>query len=397
MNREERLPPPASRTAQTSPGTWNGLPDRFQIDTGYFRMSASTVLRYDGPRAPGRSTSRRTWVSTRPSTSSGWTGGGGSAAATSSSSGSRGRTGTPATTPSSASSCGGARRTAPGSKPRPPATPTSSAGATASRSSGTTASRSVPRIGVGYLWLEARVQASGTVSGPGGVAQTRTLDEGASTGSITGAIGGYAEVWPAKRLVLRGDFLYVKVTPENAEASVTDWRVAADWYFMRNVGVGRAVQVQQLLLRPRDPRQRAGRRARLRGPPGLRDVPVLSRDRVRAPFPLEIERPMKKTLAALAVLVVLPLVARGPEGRDPGRGGGGDLQHRSHRQDVPPRHPEGAGRVAGHGGGGARGQAFNELKVGDKVTFRYYDSLVYQIRKPGEATAAGESGPYRGA
>ena len=29
---------------------------------------------------------------------------------------------------------------------------------------------------------------------------------------------------------------------------------------------------------------------------------------------------------------------------------------------------------------------FDELKVGDKVTFRYYDSLVYQIRKPGQAT-----------
>jgi len=26
---------------------------------------------------------------------------------------------------------------------------------------------------------------------------------------------------------------------------------------------------------------------------------------------------------------------------------------------------------------------FNELKVGDKVTFRYYESVVYQIRKPG--------------
>jgi hypothetical protein len=45
-------------------------------------------------------------------------------------------------------------------------------------------------------------------------------------------------MWPAKRFVLRGDFLYIKVTPEDSEASVTDWRVAADWYFARNVGVG---------------------------------------------------------------------------------------------------------------------------------------------------------------
>ena len=34
------LAPPAF--AQSSPGTWNGLSDRFQIDTGYFRLNAST-------------------------------------------------------------------------------------------------------------------------------------------------------------------------------------------------------------------------------------------------------------------------------------------------------------------------------------------------------------------
>jgi hypothetical protein len=36
-------------------------------------------------------------------------------------------------------------------------------------------------------------------------------------------------------------------------------------------------------------------------------------------------------------------------------------------------------------------QRFNELKVGDKVTFTYYESVVYQIQKPGAAPApAGE-------
>ena len=34
--------------AQSSSGTWNGLHDRFQIDTGYFRLSADTQLRYNG-------------------------------------------------------------------------------------------------------------------------------------------------------------------------------------------------------------------------------------------------------------------------------------------------------------------------------------------------------------
>lgn len=31
-------------------------------------------------------------------------------------------------------------------------------------------------------------------------------------------------------------------------------------------------------------------------------------------------------------------------------------------------------------------ERFSALKVGDKVTFRYYESMVFQIRKPGDAT-----------
>jgi hypothetical protein len=95
-----------------------------------------------------------------------------------------------------------------------------------------------PTIGVGYLWLNARIQATGTVSGPGGVSENRTLDEATDTGSITGAIGGYAKAWPAKRLVLEADALYIKVKPEDSEASVTDWRLALDYYFTTNLGAG---------------------------------------------------------------------------------------------------------------------------------------------------------------
>ena len=36
-------------------------------------------------------------------------------------------------------------------------------------------------------------------------------------------------------------------------------------------------------------------------------------------------------------------------------------------------------------------QRFNELKVGDKVTFRYYESVVYAVQKPG-STAPGDGG-----
>ncbi len=94
-----------------------------------------------------------------------------------------------------------------------------------------------PAVGVGYLWLTARIRATGSVGGPGG-SVSRTLDESATTGSVTGAIGGYASGWLTKRLVAHGDFLYIKVNPGDSEASVTDWRLGADYYFLRNAGLG---------------------------------------------------------------------------------------------------------------------------------------------------------------
>jgi Cu/Ag efflux protein CusF len=36
---------------------------------------------------------------------------------------------------------------------------------------------------------------------------------------------------------------------------------------------------------------------------------------------------------------------------------------------------------------------FDELKVGDKVTFRYYESIVSSIRKPGDPAPASSGGP----
>lgn len=90
-----------------------------------------------------------------------------------------------------------------------------------------------PSIGIGHLWLEAGISATGTVG-----SQTRTLDKRKSTGTITGAVGGYTTVKPVKNLALHADYLYIKVSPENQEASVTDWRLASDYYFSRHVGVG---------------------------------------------------------------------------------------------------------------------------------------------------------------
>jgi hypothetical protein len=224
--------------AESSPATWNGLPDRFQIDTGYFRLSADTVLRYNGPGGAsgeidfeqdlgldeqvntfwvdatwrvGRrhqlklaftrlTRDRGDWTLQRDFTWGGQTY----------------NAGLSATTTSGEDILGGYYRFAIFRNDRFEIGPT---------------------IGIGYLWIDARIEATGTVSGPGG-SETRTLDEGTSTGSITGAVGGYAAAWLAKRLVVQADYLYIKVKPENSEASVNDWRVAVDYYFSKNVGLG---------------------------------------------------------------------------------------------------------------------------------------------------------------
>ncbi len=229
----------ASTTYAQAPATWNGLPDRFQIDTGYFRMDASTKLRFNGPQGGSGEIDFEDDLGLNPTVDTFWLDGrwrlgrrhqvqlgftrshrnvsektlerdfvwGGETYAA----------GMSASSYANANILGGYYRFAVFRNDR---------------------FEIGPALGVGYLSLEAGIEARGSVSGPGGTTETRTLDRSTSTGSITGAIGGYAEAWPAKRLVLRGDFLYVKVSPENSEASVTDWRLAADWYFSRNVGVG---------------------------------------------------------------------------------------------------------------------------------------------------------------
>jgi len=95
-----------------------------------------------------------------------------------------------------------------------------------------------PALGIGYIWLDARIQATGTVTGPGGGTEVRDLDETASQASPTGAIGGYFSAWATERLRLDGDLLYIKVSFDEDEASVTDWRLGAQYYFFRNAGLG---------------------------------------------------------------------------------------------------------------------------------------------------------------
>lgn len=90
-----------------------------------------------------------------------------------------------------------------------------------------------PTLGVGYLWLSAGLHA--TVS-EGGVSVP--LGKTAETGSITGDVGGYFEGWLTRRLVARGDLLYIIVKPDGSEASVTDGRLGLYYYFSRHIGIG---------------------------------------------------------------------------------------------------------------------------------------------------------------
>jgi predicted porin len=223
--------------AQSSSGAWNGLSDRFQIDTGYFRITADSTLRYNGPTGSGDVNLEKDlgldnkvntfWVDAtwrvgrrhqlklcytrlnrdRADYTLGrdFTWGGETYNA-----------GLSATTTSGTDILGGYYRFALVRNERFEIGPT---------------------IGVGYLWLKAGIRATGSVSGPDGTV-SRSLDESASTGSITGAVGGYANAWLAKRLIVRADYLYIKVKPGDSEASVSDWRLGADYYFSRNVGLG---------------------------------------------------------------------------------------------------------------------------------------------------------------
>jgi hypothetical protein len=227
---EAEAPEPAPEIA----AAWNGLPDRFQVDAGYFRIDANTALTYDSPQSgegvvdleddTGLPEKVSTfWVEGR------WRVGRRHQLLLGVTNIARERTavslerdfvwggedytaGMEADVTGDSTVLGGYYRFALLRKDRYEIGPT---------------------LGFGYLWVDTRIRATGTVDGV-----SRSLDEGAETGAPTGAIGAYGEVWPAKRLVLRGDFLYIKVGTDNKDDSVKDWRLVGNYYFTKHVGVG---------------------------------------------------------------------------------------------------------------------------------------------------------------
>ena len=63
----------ASPALAQSSETWNGLPDRFQIDTGYYRMDAATILRLNGSGIGGSDIDFERDLGVGPEVAQSWT------------------------------------------------------------------------------------------------------------------------------------------------------------------------------------------------------------------------------------------------------------------------------------------------------------------------------------
>jgi predicted porin len=219
--------------AESSSGPWNGLPDRFRIDVGYFGLNATTVLDFKGGNVDFEKD-----LDVGKDVSTFWVGG-------------NWRVGRRHQLELTYTRLNRDRAGYTLTRDITWGGETFNAGLSASPSTGTDILGGYyrfavyrnhrfeigPTLGIGYLKLNARIQATGTVTGPGG-SQSRTLDKSASSDGPTAAVGGYAAGWLTKRLVTRADFLYIKVSPGDKTQSITDWRLGADYYFFRNAGLG---------------------------------------------------------------------------------------------------------------------------------------------------------------
>ena len=219
--------------------TWNGLPDRFQIDTGYFRIDADATLRFNGPGGGGNDIDFESDLGVPAQVDTFWVD-------------ATWRVGRRHQLKLSYTRLDRERSDQTLQRSFEWGGQTFDAGLHATSNTGSeilggyyrfAAFRNDrfeigPTIGIGHLWVRAGIRATGTITGPGGNQESRTVEQEASTGSITGAVGGYAHAWPTKRLVVSADFLYIKVNPEDGEASVTDWRLGANYYFLRHAGLG---------------------------------------------------------------------------------------------------------------------------------------------------------------
>ena len=90
-----------------------------------------------------------------------------------------------------------------------------------------------PAIGIGFLKIDAGIEATGTVGGA-----SRTISRSAPSHTPTRNLGAYFHAWLAPRVLLRGDFRYIIVKPEDSEASIVDARAGLIWHPWPKVGFG---------------------------------------------------------------------------------------------------------------------------------------------------------------
>jgi hypothetical protein len=233
--------PTDAKTTQASGATtsWNGLPDRFQIDAGYFRLNSTSTLRLQGTVGTATDVGFETDLGVPKTAGTYWLD-------TTLRLGRRHqfkvgyinftREGTPRSL---------TRDFTWGDK-------VYTAGLTANGSIETGLLTTYyrlaivkrdrfefgPAAGLGYLKLTAAVAAKGTLTKPDGQVSSVNFDESGSLGVPTGDLGAFLNVWLARRIVLRGDFLYIYVKPGDWDARVTDGRLAVDFYPLRHVGFG---------------------------------------------------------------------------------------------------------------------------------------------------------------
>ena len=106
----------------------------------------------------------------------------------------------------------------------------------------------------------------------------------------------------------------------------------------------------------------------------------------------EVKTLMRKTLAVLAVLVALPLaaLAQKPVAKSEAVEVTATVESIDHTHRlITLKNSEGEVEL----GVGPEIKRFDELKVGDTVTFRYVESLVLQIQKPGQAPKPASGDP----
>lgn len=230
---EAPAPQPSARQS------WNGLPERFQVDAGYFRVQMTTGLRLQGEVGPANEVSFEKDLGVSDTAGTYWL---------------------DATIRMSRRNSFKINYISVTREGQPQSLTrdftwndeTYSAGLSAAGTIGMDLISTYYRFavskrerfeigvaaGLGYLQLRAAIKAQGSLTGPGGQVQTVNLDESGTLGVPTGDLGGYFNAWLTKRVVMRGDFLYILIRPADIEASVTDWRLAVDYYPLRNIGLG---------------------------------------------------------------------------------------------------------------------------------------------------------------